>query len=81
MLEAKNLNDTQRLAQELLRETGYNASILKGQGEQGEAYSRAMGLWKTACKLVELAFSEDEAARMIAKSWNPTNVEFIKLSA
>jgi len=78
MLETQNPTDIQRLATELLRETGYNASVLKGQGEVGEAYSRAMGLWKTACKLVNQSFPEAEASRMIAKSWNPTNVAFLK---
>lgn len=74
MTETQNPTDTQRLATELLRETGYNASVLKGQGEVGEAWSRAIGLWKSSCKLVKLAFPANEAERMIKCSWNPTKV-------
>ena len=74
MTEAINPTPVQRIAADLLRETGYNASILKGQGEVGETWSRAMGLWKDACKLVKESFSETEADRMIESSWNPNKV-------
>jgi len=77
-MEAKNNTAVQNHAQTLLRESGYNASILKGEGRKGEDYSRAMGLWKDSCKLVREVFPEDEANRMIEATWNPNKVEFLQ---
>lgn len=70
-MEPMNRTAVQTVAQNLLRETGYNATQLRAAGEIGEAYSRAMGLWREACKLVREVFPDDEAADMIRNTYNP----------
>ena len=77
-MDAQNISMIQHHAQTLLRESGYNASILKGEGRKGEDYSRAMELWKDSCKLVREVFPEDEAERMIEATWNPNKVAFLE---
>jgi len=73
-----DISNIQHHAQTLLRESGYNVSILKGEGRKGEDYSRAKGIWTDACKLVREVFPIDEAERMIEATWNPNKVVFLE---
>jgi len=56
-----------RHARELVKESGYNACMLKAVGNIGEGYSRAVVIYDEACKL--LRDCDELAEAFITDSW------------
>lgn len=56
------------LAQRLVRESGYNLEMLNAFPPLGEEYSRALTIYKDACKLLKM-LDEKSGDEFINSTW------------